>query len=107
MTAACPSSLGADLSRRRTSGAARLPKWKGPGAMAQQLRAEREPDEAGSPRELRAYLAGLPLQRDHLAESRQGEVREQGQVLACAIRCGNRPPGRVEHRRLESHDTIK
>src|SRR5436309_4008337 len=107
MTAACPSSLGADLSRRRTSGPLVFPNGKGPGVMAQQLRAEREPDEAGSLRELRAYLAGLPLQRDHLAESLQGEVREQGQVLASAIRCGNGPPERVDHRRLESHDTIK
>src|SRR5438876_11261447 len=56
MTAACPSSLGADLSRRRTSGPLVLPNGKGPEAMAQQVRAERVPDEAGSPRELRAYL---------------------------------------------------
>src|SRR5205809_7683425 len=73
MTAACPSSLGADLSRRRTSGPLVFPGGKGPEAMAQQVRAERVPDEAGSPRELRADFAGLPLQRDHLAESPQGE----------------------------------
>src|SRR2546422_9472494 len=75
--------------------------------MAHQLRAERISDETGGRCQLRADLACLPLERQHLAKSLQREVREQGEVFAPAVRGKKRPPGSVAHSPSESHDTIK